>query len=54
MDLQKHIEENYGTRYKFAIDNKIQLQTVYYWCSKPWEELSYKTKKKILGFVDLI
>lgn len=52
MDLNKHIKDNYGTRYKFAKDNNIEIQSVYYWCSKEWDRLSFNTREKIKGYVD--
>ena len=53
MDLKKHIKDNYGTRYKFAKDNNIEIQSVYYWCSKEWDRLSYNTRQKILKITNL-
>ena len=54
MDLQKHIKDNYGTRYRFAKDNNIEIQSVYYWCSKEWDRLSYNTRQRILKITDKI
>ncbi len=47
MNLIKHIENNYKSKYDFAKQNNISNQLVSYWCSKDWNHLSRLTKERI-------
>jgi|TARA_R110002012_G_scaffold199536_1_gene368549 hypothetical protein len=46
-NLKDHIENLGITRNKFAVNNNISPELVYYWCSKPFYKLGYNTKERI-------
>ena len=47
MDLNKHIKDNYKSKYAFAKAFNLTPQLVNYWCSKEWDHLSWNTKQRI-------
>ena len=53
MNLKEVIEQKYGTRYKFAIKNKLSHQRVFYWCTTDWKRLTYTTREKICKLLDV-
>lgn len=53
IDLNKHISENYKSKYDFAKKKNISPQLVQYWCSKEWYKLGYKTREKIKTIINI-
>jgi len=48
MNLRETILKDYKSIYDFSKKKNLQNQKVYYWCNKNWEELTFKTRNKII------